>query len=114
MELAILHSGDLCGISPGGVDQYVKNVITGLTEDHVTLFGVGKTGIDAVGINQERRYQGVSYTFIPIINDSSYPLTPRYVKALVKYRSKLADYDCVFAQRSEFPLALMGDRKSVV
>lgn len=111
MRVAILHSGDLDSISPGGMDQYVKNLITGI-QDSVTVYGVSPVGRERVGSKSTRYYLDVSYEFIPIIDDSSYPLCPRFMWALLKYRAQLSEYDCVLAQRIEYTLPLACSRAS--
>ena len=103
-QLAILHSGDLAHVSPGGVDQYVKNLITGLGGYEISVFGVTPAGKYRIGIPAIREYEGHPYTFIPIIDDSSYPLTPRFMRALFRNRRALTKFDCIYAQRIEFSL----------
>lgn len=104
MKLAILHSGDLVTVSPGGMDQYVKNIITGLLDCDVTLFGVSHGDEFELGVPANRRVADVEYRFVPLIDDSKYPLCPRFMKALKKHLDRFASYDCIFAQRIEYSL----------
>lgn len=103
-RLAVLHSGDLDKVSPGGMDQYVKNLITGLPGYEITLFGTTPAGKFTLGVPVAREYGGIPYVFVPLIDDSAYPLTPRYMRALASNKSLFSDYDCIFAQRIEFSL----------
>lgn len=104
MKLAILHSGDLETVSPGGMDQYVKNLITGLLDFEVTLFGVSHGGEFEIGKPAQRSLDGARYRFIPLIDDGRYPLCPRFMKALKRNLASFSEYDCVFAQRIEYSL----------
>lgn len=104
MKLAILHSGDLETVSPGGMDQYVKNLITGLSGFEVTLFGVSHGGEFEIGKFVQRSFDGAQYGFVPLIDDSKYPLCPRFMKALKRNLASFSKFDCVFAQRIEYTL----------
>lgn len=104
MKLAVLHSGDLETVSPGGMDQYVKNLITGLSGFEVTLFGVSHGGEYKVGKPVQRSFDGVQYRFVSLIDDGRYPLCPRFMKALKRNLASFSEFDCVFAQRIEYAL----------
>lgn len=104
MKLAILHSGDLETVSPGGMDQYVKNLITGLSDFEVTLFGVSHGREFEIGKPAQRSFDGAKYRFVPLIDDSRYPLCPRFMKALKRNLASFLEFDCVFAQRIEYTL----------
>lgn len=104
MKLAILHSGDLETVSPGGMDQYVKNLITGLSDFEVTLFGVSHGGEFEIGKPVQRSLDDARYRFVPLIDDGKYPLCPRFMKALKRNLALFSEFDCVFAQRIEYTL----------
>lgn len=104
MKLAILHSGDLETVSPGGMDQYVKNIITGLSDFEVTLFGVSHGREFEIGKSVQRSFDGARYRFVPLIDDGRYPLCPRFMKALKRNLASFSEFDCVFAQRIEYTL----------
>lgn len=108
MKLAILHAGDLNGVSPGGVDRYIKSLLLGLDGVEVTLFGTTKaeTGY-LIGEEYMMNYQGASYSFIPVAYDAKKPLSVHFAKALPKYFRKLRGYDCIYSQRIEFTIPFL-------
>lgn len=105
MKLAILHSGDLQKVSPGGVDRYVKSIIQGFGDDSVTLFGTtNRSSTMVLGETYKAFYGGISYTFVPISYDDKTPLCVYYARNLFKYMDCFKDFDCIYAQRIEYSL----------
>lgn len=109
MKIAILHSGDLNGVSPGGVDRYVKSMIKGLGPDRVTVFGTtsASTGM-RLGESYENEHEGVSYHFVPVSYNSRTPLCVYYALALPKFFKQLNRFDCIYSQRIEYTIPFFG------
>ena len=104
MKIAILHSGDLNTVSRGGVDRYIKSIISFCDDYEITVFGVTVTGEHRIGNQYEKEFCGKKYYFVPIIDDRKYPLSIRYMIKEFLWINKLGKYDCIYAQRTEYSI----------
>jgi|GEM_PF-6957547 len=104
MQLAILHSGDLEKVSVGGIDRYVKSLIEYFENDEITVYGTGHAGEVTIGKRYIREYHGKRYCFVPITVDDRKPLSIYYMLQEFKWIKKLSEYDCVYAQRTEYSI----------
>ena len=111
MKIAVLHSGDLEWISLGGVDRYIKSIILFCDDNEVTVFGVTRKGQHKIGKVYERVYCDRKYSFIPIMDDSHYPLSIRYMYHILLFIKNMDDYDCIYAQRTEYSVPFLFSKK---
>ena len=107
MNIAILHSGDLESISLGGIDRYIKSLIQFCDDSEITVFGVTRAGKHKIGETYTKTYQSKTYFFVPIIDDSQYPLSIRYAREEFKWTKKLGTYDIIYAQRVEYSIPFL-------
>ena len=107
MRIAILHSGDLESVSMGGVDRYVKSIIEFMPNADITVFGTGKHGKIVLGRKYKRNYHGKDFEFIPITDDKRRPLSVFYMLKEISYVKELGEYDCIYAQRTEYSIPFM-------
>lgn len=107
MRIAILHSGDLKTISLGGVDRYIKGIILFCADYEITVFGTSAAGEHVIGKRYIKEYCDKKYYFIPIIDDGHYPLSIRYMYRLLRWISRLKEYDCIYAQRTEYSVPFL-------
>lgn len=105
MKIAILHSGNLKNISPGGISQYIEKLIKYNKNNEIVIYGTCdiNEGLD-LGSEYEREVDGGKYKFIPITNSKNRPLSIYYFITLFKYFKELMKYDIVYAQRMEYAL----------
>lgn len=105
MKIAILHSGDLNKISPGGISQYIEKIIKYNKENKITIFGVvDKESEYIIGQEYTRYIEDKEYKFIPIQTNKGKPLSIYYFLNIFKFFNKLKDYDIIYAQRMEYAL----------
>lgn len=105
LKIAILHSGDLNKVSPGGVSQYIEKIIKYNKDNEITLFGVVDDKSEhVIGKEYNRQIEGMNYTFIPIQTNIKKPLSIYYFLNIFKLFSKLNEYDVIYAQRMEYAL----------
>lgn len=105
MNIAILHSGDLNKISPGGVSQYIEKIIKYNKDNEITLFGVVDEKSEYIIGNEYIRYiEDKSYKFIPIQTNKRKPLSIYYFFNIFKIFNELKNYDIIYAQRMEYAL----------
>lgn len=104
MNIAILHSSNLEKISPGGVTQYVKQLIKYCDNGEITVFGTGDYLTDKIGVRQKKVYAGKEYYFIPISTNKRSPLSIYYFIGELKYLKQLCKYDIIFSQRIEYSI----------
>ena len=107
MNIAILHSGDLKNVSLGGVDRYIKSLILFSKDNEITVFGTTRVGEHKVGEEYQKVYCGKKYKFIPISTDKNRPLSVFYMVNEIKWVNKLGNYDCIYAQRTEYSLPFL-------
>ncbi|MBS5950625.1 MAG: hypothetical protein KIC47_09950, partial [Clostridium sp.] len=97
MKIAILHSGDLNKVSPGGVSQYIEKIIKYNKDNEITLFGVVDDKSEhVIGKEYNRQIEGMNYTFIPIQTNIKKPLSIYYFLNIFKLFSKLNEYDVIY------------------
>lgn len=104
MRIAVLHSGDLNQLALGGIDQYIKSIIRHRGDNEITLFGTCVHGKYVIGQEYYVNNNGLSYTFIPVSDDSVRPLTKGYILNELKFIRKIAEYDVIYVQRVELTL----------
>lgn len=105
MKVAILHSGDLEKVSPGGISQYIEKIIKYNDKNDITIFGTIDSKSDyEIGIKYEKYIGDKIYKFIPISNNNRRPLSIFYFINLFKYFRELRKYDVIYAQRMEYAL----------
>ncbi|MBE5881056.1 MAG: glycosyltransferase family 4 protein [Lachnospiraceae bacterium] len=107
MKIAILHSSDLDKISPGGVTQYVKQLIKFCDDGEITVFGTGDYKTVKKGERQEREYAGKKYYFIPVSTNKRRPLSIFYFLNEFRYLKALDEYDAIYSQRIEYTLPFL-------
>lgn len=111
MNIAILHSGDLNKISPGGVSQYIEKIIKYNNNNNITLFGVvDKNSEYKVGKEYVKEIEGKKYKFIPIQTNIKKPLSIYYFFNIFKFFKKFNQYDVIYAQRMEYALPFTFSR----
>ena len=49
MKIAVLFSGDMENLSLGGIDRYLKSIISIFDNDEITIFGTGIHGQVIIG-----------------------------------------------------------------
>ena len=107
-KIAILHSGDLNEISPGGISQYIEKIIKYNEKDEITIFGtIDKDSTYILGNTYENILEGKKYKFIPVSDNVKKPLSVFYFKNIFRYFYKLNEYDIIYAQRMEYALPFM-------
>lgn len=107
-KIAILHSGDLNEVSPGGISQYIEKIIKYNEENKITVFGtIDKDSEYILGNIYERVLEGRKYNFIPVNDNDKKPLSIFYFINIFKYFYMLNDYDIIYAQRMEYSLPFM-------
>lgn len=105
LNIAILHSGDLNKISPGGVSQYIEKIIKYNKKNDITLFGVVDEKSEyVIGKEYTSEIEGKKYKFIPIQNNKKKPLSIYYFFNIFKLFNKLKEFDVIYAQRMEYAL----------
>lgn len=105
MKVAILHSGDLEKISPGGISQYIEKIIKYNEKNDITIFGtVDLNSKYKLNTEYEKFIDGKKYKLIPISTNKRNPLSIFYFISLFKYFSVLKEYDVIYAQRMEYAL----------
>ncbi|MEY8337973.1 glycosyltransferase [Lachnospiraceae bacterium 62-35] len=107
MKIAILHSGDMKTVSLGGVDQYIKSLIAFSNNSEITVFGTTMIGEHTLGRAYNQEYCGKKYTFIPISDNKRKPLSAYYLFREIFWVRKLGQYDCIYAQRTEYSLPFL-------
>lgn len=117
MKIAILHSGDLQKISPGGISQYIEKIIKYNKDNKIVLFGVADSTENLIlGKEYIREINKQSFIFVPIINNNKSPLSFYYFLAMFKYFKILKNFDIVYSQRMEYalPFVFSKIRKKLV
>lgn len=117
MKIAILHSGNLERVSPGGISQYIEKIIKYNVDNEITLFGVEESGKNCVLWNKyNKKIDFKDYTFIPIQTNSKKPLSIYYFFNILKKRKLFNEYDIIFAQRMEYalPFTFNKNRKKLI
>lgn len=116
MKIAILHSGDMQTLALGGVDRYIKSLILFSENNEITVFGTTKKGEHEIGCSYSKEYCGKKYIFIPISDDARRPLSLYYMIKEIRWIKCLGQYDCIFAQRTEFsvPFLLSKYKKKLI
>lgn len=105
MNIAILHSGDLRKISPGGISQYIEKVIKYSDTNSITVFGTkDKMSNYEIGKKYEIELEGKKYYFIPVSDNTKFPLSLYYFMNIFKYFKVLKEFDVIYAQRMEYAL----------
>ena len=110
MKIAILHSGDMNRVSIGGVDRYIKSLILFFEDNTITVFGTTVSKQHEIGKEYIQDYCGKKYVFIPISDDKRRPLSLFYMIHEFHWLKKLAEYDCIYAQRTEYSLPFIFNR----
>lgn len=105
MKIAVLHSGDLNNVSPGGVSQYIEKIIKYNNDNEITLYGVVEENSEyLVGNKYTKRIDGKEFEFIPIQTNKRKPLSIYYFFNILKLLKELANYDVIYVQRMEYAL----------
>jgi len=107
MRIAVLFSGDMENLSLGGIDRYLKSIISQFDDNVFTVFGTGVNGQVILGKKYEKEYAGKKYSFIPISDDRRRPLSFYYLFNEVKYLKKFKDFDYIYIQRTEYTLPFL-------
>ena len=117
MKIAILHSGDLANVSPGGISQYIEKVIKYSDNNTITVFGTIEEGsIMKIGQAYELELCNKKYSFIPVNTNKRSPISIFYFINIFKYFKLLKNYDVIYAQRMEYaiPFVFSSLKKKVV
>ncbi len=85
MKIAVLFSGDMESLSLGGIDRYLKSLVSFFEDKEITIFGTGRAGVIKTGKKYKRKYNGKTYYFIPISDDRRRPLSVYYLLNEIKY-----------------------------
>jgi len=105
MKIAILHSGDLNNVSPGGVSQYIEKIIKYNKDNEITLYGVVEENSEyLIGNEYIREVEGSKFRFIPIQTNKRKPLSIYYFFNILKLSRELDNYDIIYVQRMEYAL----------
>ncbi len=110
MKIAILHSGDMEKVSIGGVDRYIKSLILFFEDNTITVFGTTALKQHEIGREYIRDYCGKRYRFIPISDDKRRPLSLFYMMKEFRWLKKFGEYDCIYAQRTEYSIPFVFSR----
>lgn len=102
--IAILFPGNLKSISTGGIDRYVKSIISYCDNYQITVYGICEENEYEIGKKYENSFNGKYYYFIPICNNERKPLSLYFTLSEIKWLKEIRTYDCVFLQRIEFAL----------
>ncbi|MCI8950566.1 MAG: glycosyltransferase family 4 protein [Lachnospiraceae bacterium] len=116
MRIAVLFSGDMEHLSLGGIDRYLKSIISLFNDHEITVFGTGVYGMVKIGKRYEKEYGGKKYYFIPISCDKHRPLSIFYLINEIRYIGKLKEFDYIYVQRIEYtlPFFFSKQRKKVI
>lgn len=112
MRIAILHAGDMESLALGGVDQYIKNIIRDRGEHDIFIYGTSVCDNYILGNAYKINKGGLSYTFIPISDNSKYPLTLYYMIKELQYVNDICTYDVIYCQRIELTLPFFFCKKA--
>ena len=63
MKIAVLFSGDMESLSLGGIDRYLKSLVSFFEDKEITIFGTGRAGVIKTGKKYKRKYNGKTYYF---------------------------------------------------
>lgn len=116
MRIAILFSGDMESLSLGGIDRYLKSLVSFFGNKEITVFGTGRFGTIKIGKKYKRNYNGKIYYFIPISDDRKRPLSFFFLINEIKYLNEICKYDYIYAQRDEYslPFFLRKEKKKLI
>ena len=116
MKIAILYSGDLEEVSLGGIDRYIKSLISFFEDNEITVYGTTVLDKYAIGVPVLKEYGGKKYTFIPISYSKKHPLSLYYFINEFRWITKLGAYDCIYAQRTEYtvPFIFSKNKRKVI
>ncbi|MCI8751192.1 MAG: glycosyltransferase family 4 protein [Lachnospiraceae bacterium] len=116
MKIAVLFSGDMESLSLGGIDRYLKSLVSFFEDKEITIFGTGRAGVIKTGKKYKRKYNGKTYYFIPISDDRRRPLSVYYLLNEIKYLNEICKYDYIYAQRDEYslPFLFKKEKKKLV
>lgn len=117
MKIAILHSGDLENISPGGISQYIEKLIKYNEKNEIVVLGTVEENSKYTLMKKYiREVEGRKYTFMPITTNRKHPLSIYYFLRLLRIKKILKQYDIIYAQRMEYalPFVVSKLRKKVV
>ncbi len=116
MNIAVLHSGDMRSISLGGVDRYIKSLILFSKDNEVTVFGTTVVGEHIIGEEYQKEYRGRKYKFVAISDNARSPLSVFYMLNEFKWVKKIGQYDCIYAQRTEYsiPFLMSKNKKKLI
>lgn len=116
MKIAVLFSGDMENLSLGGIDRYLKSIISIFDNDEITIFGTGIHGQVIIGKKYKKEYNGKKYAFIPISDDKRRPLSIYYLINEFRYIKKFSTFDYIYIQRIEYtlPFLLSEEKKKII
>lgn len=97
-------------VSIGGVDRYIKSLILFFEDNTITVFGTTALKQHKIGKEYIREYCGKKYRFIPISDDRKRPLSLYYMINEFQWLKSFKEYDCIYAQRTEFSLPFIFSR----
>ncbi|MDK0565285.1 glycosyltransferase family 4 protein [Clostridium perfringens] len=117
MKIAILHSGDLMGVSPGGISQYVEKIIKYNKNNKITIFGtVEHNSKYEFGKKYKKQIEGKDFEFIPVNTNKRSPISIFYFINIFRLFKELYKYDVIYVQRMEYalPFTFSKLRKRVI
>lgn len=117
MKIAVLHSGDLKNVSPGGISQYIEKLIKYNLDNEIFVFGTASIDDNYILMKvYERTVDGKKYKFIPITFNDRKPLSIYYFIKLLKIKKMFNNYDVIYAQRMEYaiPFSFCKVRNKVI
>lgn len=119
-KMAVLHSGNLRDVSPGGVSEYIVQFIKH-SNSEIFHFGTEKKEENIKLWEQYKRTVGSKeYTFIPLNHNARRPLSIYYFISFILFmltnRRIIKSIDVFYAQRMEYvlPFLILFPKKKVI